>query len=359
MLCSSPLSDALFDEDNIVSALDLRVPQTHNYPDALDGLVHTRQACHPVYDPALHCTDYGPAAWAIAATAGAVTRMHKDASGCAMWLRNLCGEKLVAVYLGGSLEAKAREPDYDKVDPKWKVFVLRAGDYMFLPPGAGHIVATTALSVAEGGFFYSSYSFRRTLENLVQDHFNSRLCNSYSPALTSVLFPLWFWFLIEWKKNPSVPNWPERLPPLSSFAALMVILDNMGNLIPKLHDSDPYRPPTWPPAYVHDRDTVSKSIKGFVKHLKKGNATHQLLLGKYTKFTAQVQEALGKEPEKQQQDLWEWDDKRLGAIPYFRSTAAEFKARSAETEGEMQEEEENAEPAPVLQSKRVAKRAKV
>lgn len=122
----------------------------------------------------------------------------------------------------------------------------------------------------------------------------------------------------------------ERLPKSSSFAALLVIIEYLRLLVPKL---DPTSATLyWPKGYVQDRAAVQQLLLKWIQKLDPTDARNADLLQKYKRKKAEVHERLQKVPKNQhQQDLWDECDPRKDVERYF---CTEEERVTAEKKGE-------------------------
>ncbi|KIJ48989.1 hypothetical protein M422DRAFT_247362 [Sphaerobolus stellatus SS14] len=110
--------------------------------------------------------------WMICATAAAFHRAHMDCSGSLTWIKCLRGAKLwicVVPKNGNCLEGSIEDADPDHYD--FIYFILEEDHYLTMDPGLVHFVLSLTDSVTQGGHFYNSEAFEKTMWARRNEHF--------------------------------------------------------------------------------------------------------------------------------------------------------------------------------------------
>lgn len=207
------------------------------------------------------------------------------------------------------------------------------------------MIATTIPSVAIGGFFYCARSLHATLDTLIIQNLDEHLTNSTDLEITSLLFPMWFYYMVQWNMLISriqvkTIAWSSELfhlvffpqltrlisgtlPPIPEFISLMVLIDRLPELTPKLFDNlDPFNPKIWPPGYLEDREKVILSFHAWKATLSQEVPLQKVLLDGFNTQKASIDQDPGN-PKLMQRDLWGPNDPRLGNEPFFCTTQEE------------------------------------
>ncbi|KIJ33269.1 hypothetical protein M422DRAFT_264818 [Sphaerobolus stellatus SS14] len=127
--------------------------------------------------------------WMICATAAAFHCAHMDYSGSLTWIKCLRGAKLWICAIpkkGYRLQGGIEDADPDDYDLIY--FILEEDHYLTMDPGLVHFVLSLKDSVTQGGHFYNSEAFEKTMWARRNEHF-------YGHLNTNVAHPSNEWIL--------------------------------------------------------------------------------------------------------------------------------------------------------------------
>ncbi|KZS86381.1 hypothetical protein SISNIDRAFT_492006 [Sistotremastrum niveocremeum HHB9708] len=317
------------------SIQDLKNPaQKLNFLDLPVATVNTQPRCFRDIDDTRYALQYssfvqpvsGSMSWLIAGSAGVMSEKHLDSNAATTFIHVLFGVKM---WFSSRVTAKPKFA-YDNEHPMI-AFIMKKGDACAQRAGSLHQVLTMETSICAGGWMYNRECFTASLEAMIAEHLHGlQLANSSEPNTTTYLFRIFQYYFEKWTQHDhKTKTWPLTLPSPKQWASLLVMMCSLPKLVPQSRLVEGL-PIVWPSSgYLEDRAIVMSRAEGVIVDVEKysrSSAQHGVCHKEIKSQQRTLSKILSTNPDRQQKDLWAFDDTRFMSSRYFNTEEERKKA---------------------------------